>query len=252
MNSFLIQFKSNLWDEKFKFLLLTVVFSFLGIIAIIGILYMDEIMSIFGFEDFPMIVTPSSQVVFLDFFGDFSLYGLFIMSLGSMGLFALDIESGAISFSLTRPISRRSYTISKMIARVLALTIPFVLASIVTWSYIGLVFEVLPIGQFIGALLPIILLFFYMGFLASFFSSRTSTINAGFVTIGVLIVQFAISIFEPIELLSPFALSSFWADILSDTTWRFNIEILGKYLVLICWLILPFVFTVYCMEQRDL
>jgi hypothetical protein len=241
-----------LWDEKFKFFLLTLIFSFLGITAAIGIFYMDEIMSLLGFEDFPMIVTPSSQIVFLDFFGDFTLFGLLIMSLGSMNLFASDIESGAICFSLSRPISRRSYTISKMIVRVLALTLPLVLASFITWSYIGFVFEILPIDQLIGALLPLVLLFLYMGFLSSFFSSRFSTVNAGFVTIGVLIAQFAISIFEPLELLSPFALSSFWADILSLPSWQFNSEILRKYFFLICWLLLPFFATVFSMEKRDL
>ena len=107
-------------------------------------------------------------------------------------------------------------------------------------------------NEFIGALLPLLLLFFYMGFLTDLFSSRTSTVNAGFMTIGVLIVQFAISMFEPLELLSPFALSSFWVDILINPAWQLDIEILLNYLFLIGWLVLPFVATVYSMEHRDL
>ena len=252
MYSFLIQFKSNVWEEKFKFFLLTIIFSFLGISAVIGTFYMDEIMSLLGFEDFPTIITPSSQAVFLDFFGDFTLFGLLIMSLGSMGIFASDIESGAIGFSLTRPISRRAYAISKMITRALALILPFHLASIITWIYTGLAFEVLPTEQFIGAILPLTLLFLYMGFLTDLFSSRTSTTNAGFITIGVLIVQFTISMFKPLEFLSPFALSSFWAEILNNPTWQFDLGILRNYLLLIGWLLIPFIATIYSIERKDL
>jgi ABC-2 type transport system permease protein len=174
------------------------------------------------------------------------------MSLGSMGLFASDIESNVISYSLTRPISRKAYTISKMITRALALIMPFCLASVITWVYTGLAFELLPVEQFIGSILPLILLLLYMGFLTDLLSSRTSTINAGFITIGILIVQFTISMLEPLEFLSPFALSSFWVEILSDPTWQFDLEILRNYLLLISWLLFPFVATIYSMEKRDL
>lgn len=252
MNSFIIQFKNDLYDEKFKFLLLTVLFTLLSFMAIIVTFFMDEIMSLLGFSDFPTLMEPSAAVAFLDFFGDQVFFGLLIMSLGSMGVLASEIESGAISFSLTRPISRTSYTLSKVSSRVLALTVPFIVSSVIGWLYVGLMFETLPIEILIGALIPLVVLYFYMGFLASFFSSRVTAINAGFITIAILILQFTLSVFEPLELLSPFALSSFWASVLANPLFEWNVSILSKLFFLIIWAILPLIGTLYSMKNRDI
>ena len=43
MNSFVIQIKNDIYDEKFKFLLLTVLFTALSITAIISTFYMEDI-----------------------------------------------------------------------------------------------------------------------------------------------------------------------------------------------------------------
>jgi len=252
MNSFVIQFKNDIYDEKFKFLLLTVLFTSLSIMAIITTFYMDEIMSLLGFSDFPTLIEPSASAAFLDFFGDQVFFGLLIMSLGSMGVLAAEIESGAISFSLTRPISRTSYTLSKLFSRMLALTVPLIISSLIGWLYVGLMFDALPLEILIGTLIPLIALYFYMGFLASFFSSRVSSINAGFITIAILILQFTLSILEPLELLSPFALSSFWVEILMNPMFEWNLSIFGKMFFLIIWIIIPLLGTIYSMKNRDI
>ncbi|MCK4848133.1 MAG: hypothetical protein KAT16_03835 [Candidatus Heimdallarchaeota archaeon] len=252
MNSFIIQLKNDIYDEKFKFLLLTLLFTALNIIAIFSTFYMDELMSLLGFSDFPSFIDPSAETAFLDFFGDQVFFGLLIMSLGSMGVLASDIESGAISFSLSRPISRTSYTLSRVFSRMLALTVPFIISSVIGWLYVGLMFDALPLEVLIGALIPLVALYFYMGFLASFFSSRVTAINAGFITIAILILQFTLSVFEPLELLSPFALSSFWASVLINPLFEWNVSILSKLFFLIIWAILPLIGTVYSMNNRDI
>ncbi|MHA2340977.1 MAG: ABC transporter permease subunit [Candidatus Hodarchaeales archaeon] len=164
MNSFIVQLKNDLYDDKFKFLLLTVLFTALSITTILGTFYIDEIMSLLGFSDFPVLFDPSAKVAFLDFFGDQVLFGLLIMSLGSMGVLASDIESGAISFSLSRPISRSHYTLSKVLSRVLALTVPFIISSVIGWLYLGLMFDLLPFEILLGSLIPLVALYLYMGF----------------------------------------------------------------------------------------
>ncbi len=252
MNTVLIQFKNDIIDEKLKFLLLTVLVTLLSFTAIIGTFYMDEIMSLFGIENFPSLFEPSAALAFQDFFGDQVLFGLLIMTLGSMGVLASEIESGAISFSLSRPISRKSYTASRIIARILALTLPFILGSIVGWVYVNLMFDPMPLVTLFGAMLPIVLLFLYMGFLTTFFSSQMTGLNAGLTTITVLILQLTISIFQPIEFLSPFALSNFWAEILIDINFKWTFEILGKFFGLCLWVVLPFIATLISMDHRDL
>ncbi|MHA1946527.1 MAG: ABC transporter permease subunit [Candidatus Hodarchaeales archaeon] len=252
MNSFIVQLKNDLYDDKFKFLLLTVLFTALSITTILGTFYIDEIMSLLGFSDFPVLFDPSAKVAFLDFFGDQVLFGLLIMSLGSMGVLASDIESGAISFSLSRPISRSHYTLSKVLSRVLALTVPFIISSVIGWLYLGLMFDLLPFEILLGSLIPLVALYLYMGFLTSFISSRASAINAGFITIAILIIQFTLSAFEPLELLSPFALSSFWTSILTNPLFEWNVNIFGKLFFLLLWVILPLIGTVYSMRKRDI
>jgi ABC-type transport system involved in multi-copper enzyme maturation permease subunit len=252
MNSFLIQFKNDLIDDKFKFILLTALFTILSITAIITTFYMDTIMRLLGFEDFPVIVTPSARAAFLDFLGDQIFFGLLIMSLGSMGVLASEIESGTINFSLTRPISRRAYTSSRVLARSLALTVPFLLASIFGWIYLNIAFEELPLDVFLGTLFPILILYLYMGFLTGLLSSRLSIMNTGLFTIAILIIQFTLSVFEPLELLSPFSLANVWIDILAQSSLQITAEIFRKLFFLIAWMVIPLIATLYSMEKRDL
>ncbi|MHA2176612.1 MAG: hypothetical protein ACXAB2_10480 [Candidatus Hodarchaeales archaeon] len=252
MNSFLLQLRTELSDDKYKFLLVTALFTSLCLTSIITTFYMDEILRLLGFEGFPTITTPSARTAFLDFFGDQIFFGLLIMSLGSMGIFASDIESGAISFSLTRPISRYTYSLSKSLSRTLALTLPFLLASFIGWIYVNSVFETLPLEVLAGALFPLIILYFYMGFLTSFFSTRFSTTNTGLLTISVLIVQFTISTIEPLELLSPFALANIWIDILHSPTLIISDFIIQQYILLTGWMIIPLLLTLFSLDKRDL
>jgi ABC-type transport system involved in multi-copper enzyme maturation permease subunit len=239
-------------DEQIKFLLLTVLITLLSFTAIITTFYIDEIMSLIGIENFPLLFEPSAALAFQDFFGDQVLFGLLIMTLGSMGVLSSDIESGAISFSLTRPISRKAYTASRITARILALTVPFIIGSSIGWIYVNVMFDPMPLGTLFGAMLPLVILFMYMGFVTAFFSSRLSGLNAGLVTIAVLIFQFTIAILEPIEYLSPFALSNFWVELLIDPSFVWSFGILGKLLGLCLWTVVPFVATLISMDRRDL
>ena len=91
-----------------------------------------------------------------------------------------------------------------------------------------------------------------MGFITDLFSTRLSMINTGFVSIAILIIQFALSVFEPLELLSPFAISSFWVEILTNPSWEFDFDFYKNILLLIGWSILPFLLAIFSMEKRDL
>ena len=81
---------------------------------------------------------------------------------------------------------------------------------------------------------------------------KASVINAGLITIAILILQFTLSVFEPLELLSPFALSSFWTNILTNPLFEWNVNILSKLFFLIIWAIIPLIGTLYSMKKRDI
>ena len=252
MNSFFTQFKTDLSDDKFKLFLVTGLFTSLFLASIVTTFYMEEIMKLLGFEDFPTLVTPSARAAFFDFLGDQVFFGLLIMTLGSMGIFASEINSGAISYSLTRPISRVTYSLSKTLSRSLTLTVPLLIGSLIGWGYINLAFETFPLEILLATLLPLLLLFFYMGFLTSLFSTRFPTTNTGFLTIALLIFQLTISVLEPLTLLSPFALADIWVDTLQSTTLVISSDFLLRIVLLLGWMVLPLLLTLYSLDKRDL
>jgi ABC-type transport system involved in multi-copper enzyme maturation permease subunit len=212
---------------------------------------MEELFSLFGF-DFINPIPPSGEAAFHDFFADQLFFGMLIMALGTMSIFATEIENGSIIFSLSRPISRSEYTTAKIFARVIALVIPFVVASLIGWIYMAIIFEVFPLDRLIWTLLPLIFLFTYLGVLTCFLSTKISTITAGLSAIAIIIVQFAISAFEPLELLSPITSANMWRNFLLNPYIDFNHEILLNFVHLGCWILVPFILTIFSMKTRDL
>lgn len=247
---FLAQFKHDLWNEKLKFLILFLLFTFQVLTSIISIFYLEELLTLFGL-DFINPTPPSGAAAFLDYFADQFFFGILIISLGTMNVFASEIEAGSICFSLTRPISRAEYTCSRLSARLIGLILPFLIATLIGWIYMGLFFESFPLNTLLFALIPFILLFIYIGVLTSVLSSRTSSLTAGLGTIAIIIVQFTISAFKPIELLSPFTLASFWTEILSSSV-SFDLDHFLKLVCLIIWSSILLILTIYSMKTRDL
>jgi len=247
---FLAQFKHDLWNEKLKFLILFLLFTFQVLASIISIFYLEELLTLFSL-DFINPTPSSGAAAFLDYFADQFFFGILIISLGTMNVFASEIENGSICFSLTRPISRSEYTISRLTARLIGLILPFLLATFVGWVYMGLFFELFPITTLLFAIIPLVLLFIYVGVVTSVLSSRTSSLTAGLATIAIIIVQFTISAFKPIELLSPFTLASFWSEILSSSV-SFDLDHFLKLVCLIVWSTVPFILTINSMKTRDL
>lgn len=249
INVFFIQLKSNLWDERYKFMILLIIFVFQVLSSIISVFYMEELLTLFGF-DFISPIPPTGEAAFLDFFGDQLLFGIIIMALGTMNIFASDIENGSISFSLSRPISRSQYASAKIMARIGALITPFFIASFIGWIYMGIVFEVLPFETLLWALLPLGLFFIYLGVTTSALSTRTSALTAGLIAIGIFIIQFTISAFEPLELLSPFTFANVWIELLSNS--NMNQKIITKIGLLAGWILIPAGLAIFSFKTRDL
>lgn len=212
---------------------------------------MEELLALFGF-DFINPIPPSGEVAFLDFFTDQFLFGILIMTLGTMSIFATEIENESIAFSLSRPISRSEYTTAKIFARVIALIIPFIIASFIGWIYMATIFEHFPLERLIWALIPLILLFAYLGVLTSLLSTRTSTISAGLSAIVIIIIQVGISVFEPLKLLSPISSANMWRNFLLSSQINLNNEILLNFVHLGCWILIPFTLAIFSMKTKDL
>jgi len=249
--TFRLQLQDNLWNERLKFVILLCVFIIQALTSIMSVFYMEEILAMAGFE-FVSPIPPSTEAVFMDFFNDQLLFYFFLMALGSMGLFANEIENGSIEFFLTRPITRTNYTLTKIITRLSILVVPFVITTIATWGYLSLVLEIIPLERVLFALIPVCLLYFYFGTVTSAFSTRFSSLTAAFSAIGIFLVQFTISTLKPIELLSPITAANIWGKILQGSESVFSVEYLSSILLLIIWVIAPLVIAVYSLNRRDL
>ncbi|MFX0185474.1 MAG: ABC transporter permease subunit [Candidatus Hodarchaeota archaeon] len=248
---FYYQLKNDLWDDRFKFVLLLFLFTFQVITSIITIFYMEDLLALFGLN-FLNPIPPTGELAFKDFFGDQIFFGLLIMALGSMSIFAGEIENGSIHFSLTRPISRTEYALARILARLIALLFPFVLAVLIGWIYLGIVFETFPFEKLFWSSLLLVLFFTYLGIVTSALSSGTSTLTAGIGAITVFIVQFSISAFEPIEMLSPFTLVNIWTVIITNQSFQFTQELFINIGLLIGWIIFPLLIGIHTLRTRDL
>jgi len=248
---FYYQLKNDLWDEWYKFVILLFLFSFQAVTSIITIFYMEDLLALFRF-DFINPIPPTGEAVFIDFFGDQLFFGLLIIALGSMSIFAGEIEKGSIHFSLARPISRSQYALARILARLIALIFPFVLATLIGWIYLGVTFEIFPFEKLFWSLLLIVLFFIYLGATTSALSTRISTLTTGMSSITIFIVQFTITVFEPIELLSPFAAVNIWPDIVTSQPFKLTHELFIRIGLLSGWIIIPLLLGIYFIRTRDL
>lgn len=249
LNNFILQLKNDLWNERLKFIILLFLFLFQVIVSVITIFYLEDILTLFNIEWInPIPLT--GEAAFADFLGDQLLFGILIMSLGTMNIFAAEIDNKSISYSLTRPISRTEYSIAKLVARLSALILPLIIATLVGWGVMALIFEVFPLDRLILSTFFIILLFLYLGVITSALSTRVSALTAGLVAIVLYIIQFTLSVIQPIELLSPFSYSALWVDFLTNNWIPFN-EIVLKLSLLGFWILIPLILLIYSMKTRD-
>ncbi len=250
LNTFVIQFKNDLWNERYKSLILLFLYLFQAITSIFSTFYMEELLALLNIE-FVNPFPATGEAALIDFLGDQFLFGILIMSLGTMSIFGAEIENNSISFSLTRPISRTEYTTARMIARLIALVIPFILATLTGWVFMALVFEIFPLDRLVWSIFILVVLFIYLGSATSALSTRLPSLTAGLVTIVIFIIQLTISAFKPIELLSPFTSAALWIKFLINAPIPDN-ELLIKLSLLVCWVIASFILAIYSMKTRDL
>jgi len=247
--NFMIQLKNDLWNERLKFIILLFLFMFQVLTSIITTFYMEDIFALLNIE-FISPIPPTGEAAFIDFLSDLIFFGILIMPLGTMNIFAAEIDNNSISYSLTRPIGRTKYSIAKIVARLSALLFPFIIATFVGWVYMALIFEIFPLDRLILSLFIIVLLFLYLGVITSALSTRVSALTAGLIAIVLFLIQFSLSVIQPIELISPFAYSNLWIDFLTNNWVPFH-EIVLKISLLGSWILAPFLLMIYSMKTRD-
>ena len=126
----------------------------------------------------------------------FSMYGVLIIVLISMGIIAGERKSGVAELVLVKPVSYLSYITSKWAAKLVLILASYLIAMLTSWYYVNLLFGEITFGMFVQVLL------FYSLWL-TFVLTVTIFVNTlfkspaivGFVSIAILIVM---SIFNSI------------------------------------------------------
>lgn len=132
--------------KDFKFIWLTIFFVILGVTQPLIHKYMDVILEYAGGADGitidPDRTIPSSTDVLLSTVsGQFNQIGLVILVISFMGLIAADRNNGIQDFILTRPVSVRSYLISKLASHWLISMFSISIGALVSYFYTNLLFD---------------------------------------------------------------------------------------------------------------
>ncbi|MFX0172932.1 MAG: hypothetical protein ACFE9L_13540, partial [Candidatus Hodarchaeota archaeon] len=149
-------------------------------------------------------------------------------------------------------ISRTEYALARILSRLFTLISPFVFATLIGWIYLGIAFETFPFEKLFWSSFMLILLFTYLCITTSALSSATTTLIAGIGSITISIVQFSISAFEPLNMLSPLTLANIWTEIITKQTFKFTQELFINIGLLLGWIVIPLLIGIYVLKTRDL
>jgi ABC-2 type transport system permease protein len=167
-----------------------IVFAILGLISPLTARYIREIIDAIGGDQFEGIVPdPVVGDAIVQFTKNVGQFGVVIAILVTMGAVAGEKDRGTAAFLLTKPLSRGSFLVAKMIAIVLLLALGIAVAGSLCWIYTAILFEALPVTGYVAAMALVWLslaVFAAITFLASV--TARSSIVAGGVGLGALVV----------------------------------------------------------------
>ncbi|MFW9990717.1 MAG: ABC transporter permease subunit [Candidatus Odinarchaeota archaeon] len=158
---------------------------------------------------------PTAEMALIEALENTTLLGFIVVALVTMQVFATEIESGTVFYSLVRPIKRYEYVIGKIAARMAAVGAIIALSITIIWVYTGFLFGGdLPDVNLLDVVIPFLLLFLFIVALTSLFSTRLSVLSSGLTAIFIGAVLLALpGILWQFGELSPFYLVNKYSDI---------------------------------------
>ncbi|MHA1167372.1 MAG: ABC transporter permease [Candidatus Hodarchaeales archaeon] len=243
--------KLEIQNDMVKYLVLLLVFTGQGILTAATTVFLPEILEINGIPS-ELLPEPSFSMAVAEGLENLILFGAITIILISMSIFASEIESGTIYYSLSRPVNRYEFVIGKISAKMLAITVITLISIIILWIYAGFVFG--EIGQFSGiidVIIPFLLLFLFLIALTSLFSTRLSTTSSGMASILSIAVFFTLpGILYDIAEISPFYLAGRFKELMERSI-VITDELLAVF-ISITWIIVLTAGAVYSFQKRDI
>ena len=221
MKGFTPLFKKEI-REQFKLYRLVIVagvFLLFGLSSPLTLKYLPEIMKLAGDQN--MIIqlpTPTATDSLSSYAGDIGQIGALVAVLIAMGCIANELKSGTAVMTLSKPITRSAFVSAKLLAMSLTLLISLTVASLVCFGYTIWLIQGAAVLPFVGLnLLLGLFLIFCLAVTMLFSSLYKSSLAAGGIALGVIIVQGIISTLPVIGKYMPGKMLSWGVNLLSGT-----------------------------------
>lgn len=179
-----------------RLLVVVAVFALFGLLSPVVARYTREIVEAVGGGQFGgMIPEPTVADAVIQLTKNVGQFGVIIAILVTMGAIATEKERGTAAFILTKPITRLSFVVAKVVAIGSLLAIALAVAGALAWVYTAILFEPLPVAGFAGAVALLWLslaVFAAITFLASVVAP--SAIVAGGIGFGAFVLAGILSV----------------------------------------------------------
>jgi ABC-2 type transport system permease protein len=166
-----------------------IVFAILGLMSPLAARYIAEIVDAVGGEQLQGLVPdPVVGDAIVQFTKNVGQFGIVIAILVTMGAVAGEKDHGTAAFLLTKPIGRGAFLGAKVVAIGVLLALATALAGLLSWVYTAILFEPLPVGGYVAAMILVWLslaVFAAITLLASV--TARSSVVAGGIGLGALV-----------------------------------------------------------------
>ncbi|WML40202.1 ABC transporter permease subunit [Neobacillus sp. OS1-2] len=186
----------EMW-RNFKWIWVPITFILIGVQQPISSYYLPQILDSVG--NLPegaviKIPTPSAGEVLAQGLGQYTTLGVLIIVLSTMGIIAAERKSGVAAMILVKPVSYGFYVTAKWVGSLLLLWFSFLIGSLSTWYYTGILFDWIPAADFFQSYFFYGLWFSVIVTITLFFSaSLLAPGMAGFCSLAVVIVLSLVS-----------------------------------------------------------
>jgi ABC-2 type transport system permease protein len=186
----------EMW-RNYKWIWVPITYILLGVSEPLTTYYMPQLIKSFGglpngavFE----IPPPTAAEVYIQGLSQYSTIGILVIVLSTMGIIASERKSGVAAMILVKPVSYLSFVTAKWAGGLLLLWLSFLIGSISTWYYTGILFAWIPAVDFIQSFLLYGLWLTVVLTLTVFFSASLITPGlAGFLSLAIVIIFSIIS-----------------------------------------------------------
>lgn len=214
--------------RTYRLLILGGIFLFFGLITPLTLKYLPALMKLSGENiqiNLPAFTTVDSISEYAQTLGQ---VGVLVVILLAMGAIANELKHGTAYLTLSKPVTPAAFVGSKFIATSLTLIVSVIVASLVCFGYSVWLFGPSDVMAYIGLnLLAILFLIFCIALTLLFSSLFKSSLAAGGISLGIVIVQAVLSTLPVIGNYLPGKLLGWGTNLLTGTGdsywWAFGV-----------------------------